>query len=94
MLTSGAGGDGMPFPPLALTLAAGAGAVDAACFVRLGQVFAGVMTGNLTLLGLAVTTPYAGLAAPVAVAVLSYVAGTALGTSVARRPLSLDPPTG
>jgi uncharacterized membrane protein YoaK (UPF0700 family) len=81
----GADGDRreVPFPPLAVVLAVGAGAVDAACFARLGQVFAGVMTGNLTLLGLAAANTSGSLAAHVVVALVSYVAGTALGSLVA-----------
>jgi uncharacterized membrane protein YoaK (UPF0700 family) len=72
------------FPPLAVALAVAAGVVDAACITRLGQVFAGVMTGNLTLLGLAAARTSGRLAGSVAVALLGYVAGTALGSVLAR----------
>ena len=72
------------FRPLAVVLAVAAGAMDAACFTQLGQVFAGVMTGNLTLLGLAGATRSGSLASHVAVALLGYVTGTALGAFVAR----------
>jgi uncharacterized membrane protein YoaK (UPF0700 family) len=81
----GRDGRAEPFPVLAVILALAAGAVDAACFARLGEVFAGVMTGNLTLLGLAVARPSATIAVNVAVALLGYVAGTAVGTVVASR---------
>jgi uncharacterized membrane protein YoaK (UPF0700 family) len=74
----------VPFPPLAVVLGAAAGAVDAACFTRLGHVFGGVMTGNLTLLGLAAAQLSGSLAGYVAVALLGYLTGTALGTAVAR----------
>ena len=72
------------FQPLAVVLAVAAGAMDAACFTQLGQVFAGVMTGNLTLIGLAAATRSASLASHVAVALLGYVTGTAFGAFVAR----------
>jgi uncharacterized membrane protein YoaK (UPF0700 family) len=52
----------------------------------LGQVFAGVMTGNLTLLGLAAANRSAGLAGHIAVALGGYVAGAAIGSAVTRRP--------
>jgi uncharacterized membrane protein YoaK (UPF0700 family) len=77
---------------LAVVLALAAGAVDAACFARLGEVFAGVMTGNLTLLGLAVARPSAAIAVHVAVSLLGYVIGTVVGTIVASRVGSADRP--
>jgi uncharacterized membrane protein len=43
---------GVPLLVLALALTVVAGATDVAAFTRLGGVFASVMTGNLTLLGL------------------------------------------
>jgi uncharacterized membrane protein YoaK (UPF0700 family) len=81
----------VPFPPLAVVLAVAAGAMDAACFTRLGQVFAGVMTGNLTLLGLAAANRSAGLAGHIAVALGGYVAGAAIGSAVTRRPGDGEP---
>ena len=72
------------FPPLAVVLAVAAGAMGAACFAELGRVFAGVMTGNLPLLGLASSTRSESLASHVAVMLLGYVTGTALGAFVAR----------
>ena len=73
------------FAPLAVVLAVAAGAMDAACFARLGHVFAGVMTGNLTLLGLAAANRSAGLAGHIAVALGGYVTGTAAGSVIAQR---------
>jgi uncharacterized membrane protein YoaK (UPF0700 family) len=73
------------FPPLAVVLAVAAGAMDAACFTRLGQVFAGVMTGNLTLLGLAAANRSAGLAGHIALALGGYVTGAAVGSVTAQR---------
>lgn len=80
------GRPGMPLPALVVTLAVAAGAVDAACFTRLGQVFASVMTGNLTLLGLAAAQTSGTLAGRIAVAFLGYAAGAALGSRVTGRP--------
>jgi len=45
----------VPLIALAAALAFGSGATDLASFTRLGGVFASVMTGNLVLLGLAIT---------------------------------------
>lgn len=44
----------IPLTVLAVILAAANGATEVASFVRLGGVFASVMTGNIVLLGLAV----------------------------------------
>ncbi|MEV0777096.1 YoaK family protein [Streptomyces sp. NPDC050433] len=64
----------------ALILFAGAsGAVDVLAFTALGRVFAGVMTGNLVLLGLALTgTGDEGGPAVPLLALTGYVAGVAV----------------
>lgn len=82
----------VPFPPLAVVLAVAAGALDAACFTRLGQVFAGVMTGNLTLLGLAAANRSAGLAGRIAVALAGYVTGAAGGSIMTQWSAHRDTP--
>ena len=69
---------------LAVTLTAVAGATDVASFTRLGGVFASVMTGNLTLLGLATARASASLATHILVALGGYVVGVALGTGAGR----------
>lgn len=79
----------MPRPDLAdqavvVLLAAASGAVDAIAFTSLGHVFAGVMTGNLALLGIAL-----GGARPTEVrgpllALGGFVAGTAITARLAR----------
>ncbi len=57
-------------------LAAASGAVDALAFTALGHVFAGVMTGNLALLGIALASGNpVDLTAPL-VALAGFVAGT------------------
>ncbi|MDF3288772.1 YoaK family protein [Streptomyces silvisoli] len=65
-------------------LAAASGAVDALAFTVLGHVFAGVMTGNLVLLGIAFASGRpADLAAPL-VALAGFVAGTRAGALICR----------
>lgn len=81
---------------LASALAAAAGGTDVAAFTRLGGVFTSVMTGNLTLLGLAAATTSAQLAAHIGVAVGGYATGVALGSRVGRltgRRRALWPPS-
>jgi uncharacterized membrane protein YoaK (UPF0700 family) len=71
----------------ALILFAGAsGAVDVLAFTALGRVFAGVMTGNLVLLGLGLTRTTAEVRplAPL-LALAGYVAGAALTAPYTRR---------
>ena len=79
----GAGGSGQDDASIvflfAVTLSAGTGATDVASFVRLGNVFASVMTGNLILLGLAVERLSAALATNSLIAIAGYVIGVALG---------------
>jgi len=69
-----------PVPLLALAVVAGA--TDVAAFTRLGAVFASVMTGNLTLLGVAAAHASGNLAALIAFALIGYIAGVALGTRI------------
>ena len=59
-------------------LAAASGAVDATAFTALGHVFAGVMTGNLALLGIALGGGHLAQAVPPLVALAGFVAGTAV----------------
>ncbi|MFD6332610.1 YoaK family protein [Streptomyces niveus] len=71
----------------ALILFAGAsGAVDVLAFIALGRVFAGVMTGNLVLLGLSLTGTgdEGGPAAPL-LALGGYVVGVAVVAPFVRR---------
>lgn len=67
---------------LGLVLAFGPGSVDIAAFTRLGGVFAGVMTGNLALLGLAAARLSAALAVHTGLAFAGYVVGAAVGTRI------------
>ncbi len=73
---------GVPLILLASALAFASGAADLTSFTRLGGVFASVMTGNLILLGLAITRASATLAAHTAVAFGGYIAGAALGSRI------------
>jgi uncharacterized membrane protein YoaK (UPF0700 family) len=62
------------------------GAVDAASFLALGNVFASVITGNLVLLGVAAGTGRpAALAVHSGAALAGYVAGVSAGAPVAAR---------
>ncbi|MFH9275321.1 DUF1275 family protein, partial [Streptomyces albus] len=64
-------------------LAAASGAVDALALTVLGQVFAGVMTGNLVLMG--VTAGAGGeQGLPAALALAGYATGTALAARYCR----------
>ncbi|MFJ6614956.1 YoaK family protein [Streptomyces sp. NPDC091289] len=69
-----------------LLLSAASGAADAFVFLCVGQVFAGVMTGNLVLLGAsAAGTGEDGAAWKVAVALASYACGVAAGALMSGR---------
>ena len=61
------------------------GAVDASCFLRLGNVFSSVITGNLILLGVAVATQSARLAIHGGTALAAYSAGVLAGAPIATR---------
>lgn len=69
-----------------LLLSGASGAADAFVFLCAGQVFAGVMTGNLVLLGASATgAGEEGSAAHVGAALVSYAAGAGCGALMARR---------
>ncbi|MEU0157310.1 YoaK family protein [Streptomyces sp. NPDC006261] len=70
-----------------MLLSAASGAADAFAFLCVGQVFAGVMTGNLVLLGAsAAGAGEDGVALRVVTALTAYVCGAAAGAVMARRP--------
>ncbi|WP_067138783.1 YoaK family protein [Microtetraspora malaysiensis] len=71
---------------LAVILTVGAGAVDAACFIRLGGVFSSVVTGNLVLLGYAISGLIMDVALRTVVAVGGYISGVAIGTGITGPP--------
>ncbi|MFF8916469.1 YoaK family protein [Streptomyces sp. NPDC015032] len=69
-----------------LLLSAASGAADAFVFICVGQVFAGVMTGNLVLLGaFAAGTGERGVALHVITALVSYAVGVACGARMSER---------
>jgi uncharacterized membrane protein YoaK (UPF0700 family) len=61
------------------------GAVDASCFLHLGNVFSSVITGNLVLLGVAVATHSGSLAIHSGTALAGYSAGVLIGAPIATR---------
>ncbi len=61
------------------------GAVDASCFLHLGNVFSSVITGNLVLLALSAATVSASLAIHSGVALAGYSAGVLAGAPIAAR---------
>ncbi|WP_234018113.1 YoaK family protein [Streptomyces sp. ATexAB-D23] len=72
--------------PALLLLSAASGAADAFVFICVGQVFAGVMTGNLVLLGAsAVGAGEEGVAVRVVTALFSYGCGVAGAAVVGER---------
>lgn len=73
-----------------LLLSAASGAADAFVFLCVGQVFAGVMTGNLVLLGAsAAGAGEDGVALRVVTALTAYACGAACGALMARLPLAV-----
>ncbi|MFI6858583.1 YoaK family protein [Streptomyces sp. NPDC050421] len=69
-----------------LLLSAASGAADAFVFICIGQVFAGVMTGNLVLLGAAAAgAGEEGVALRVVTALVSYGCGVAWGAVAGER---------
>ncbi len=66
-----------------LTLASGS--LDVTAFMRLGGVFASVMTSNLVFVGIAAVKTEVSLAKHCAVALVSYIVGVGIGTAVAKR---------
>jgi uncharacterized membrane protein YoaK (UPF0700 family) len=62
------------------------GAVDAASFLALGNVFGSVITGNMVLLGVAAGAHRPDLAVHSGVALAGYMAGVAIGAPLSARP--------
>ena len=67
------------------------GATDALGFVRLGNVFTSVMTGNMVLLGVAAGRQQAALALHAGDAFVGFVVGALVGARVAGRPVEAQP---
>jgi uncharacterized membrane protein YoaK (UPF0700 family) len=82
-----------------VALTAGTASLDVTAFLRLGGVFASVMTSNLVFVGIAVVKTEAAFGVRCAVAILSYIVGVGVGSAIAppsgrenrlgARPLSL-----
>jgi uncharacterized membrane protein YoaK (UPF0700 family) len=82
-----------------IVLTASTASLDVTAFLRLGGVFASVMTSNLVFVGIAAVKTEAAFGTRCAVAILSYIAGVAIGSVIAQpsenenrlgtRPLSL-----
>jgi uncharacterized membrane protein YoaK (UPF0700 family) len=68
---------------LVVVLALTSGAVDAVTFVRLGNVFSSVITGNLALLGLAAGERHGALATSSGLALAAYALGVLAGGALA-----------
>ena len=68
---------------LVVVLAVTSGAIDAVTFVRLGNVFSSVITGNLALLGLAAGERHGALAVNSGLALAAYAAGVLAGGALA-----------
>lgn len=68
-----------------LVLSAASGAVDTFTFLCLGKVFAGVMTGNLVLIGVSVATSDGTQAIRALAALAGYCAGVATAALIADR---------
>lgn len=68
---------------LVVILTLTAGAVDAATFLRLGNVFSSVVTGNFVLLGIAAGRQAGSLALSGGLALAGYAAGVLLGGVIA-----------
>lgn len=67
---------------VAAVLTFGSGALDVLTLLRLGEVFASVMTGNLALVGLGLARADTESLIHTAVATLSYVIGVAVGSRI------------
>jgi uncharacterized membrane protein YoaK (UPF0700 family) len=61
------------------------GAVNAVSFLALGKVFSSIITGNLVLLGIAVTTHSSAEAIHASLAIAGYAAGILIGAPLAAR---------
>jgi uncharacterized membrane protein YoaK (UPF0700 family) len=83
--SSGSQGRAVPLRDgLVVVLALTAGAVNAVTFVRLGQVFSSVITGNLALLGIAAGQRSGSLAVNGSLALAGYAVGVLAGARLAR----------
>jgi oxalate decarboxylase len=69
---------------LGLGLSAAAGFVDAVGWIAFSGVFVAFMSGNTTRLGVEAVRGNLGLVAPVALTILAFTAGAALGTVLRR----------
>jgi uncharacterized membrane protein YoaK (UPF0700 family) len=76
---------------LVVVLALTTGAVDAVTFIRLGNVFSSVITGNLALLGVAAGQQHAGLALNGGLALAAYGLGVVAGHWAAGAPAKGQP---
>jgi uncharacterized membrane protein YoaK (UPF0700 family) len=75
---------------LVVTLAVVSGATDAIGLLALGGAFTSVMTGNMVLLGVSISSADGTLAASSGFAILAFCAGAALGARVAGSPQQGD----
>ena len=75
----------------AMALAAASGGTDAIGYLALGHVFTSAMTGNLTLLGIALAHRDGLRIGPVVVSLVCYMTGAALGARISRTPQPGDP---
>ena len=75
----------------AVALAVTSGATDALAFLALGGAFTSVMTGNLVLLGISLGQRDPRLAEQIALAVIGYVIGCAVGARIAGKSRDDDP---
>jgi uncharacterized membrane protein YoaK (UPF0700 family) len=75
---------------LVVTLAVVSGATDAIGLLALGGAFTSVMTGNMVLLGVSISSADGTLAASSGFAILAFCAGAALGARVAGSPQKSD----
>ena len=75
----------------AMALAATSGGADAIGYLALGHVFTSAMTGNLTLLGIALAHRDGLRIGRVFVSLACYMAGAAIGARIARTPETGDP---
>ena len=76
---------------LVVILALTTGAVNAVTFLRLGKVFASVMTGNLALFGVATAERDGEFAINASVALAGYGLGVVAGAALARAPREGQP---
>ena len=73
-----------------MTLAVVSGATDAIGLLALGGAFTSVMTGNMVLLGVSISSADGTLAASAGFAILAFCAGAALGARLAGNPQKGD----